>query len=93
MNIVLNIERLVLDGLDLPPQQGPLLQAAVEAELTRLLAAHGLSSSLYGGGAVPVIRGGHLDASKAGPTPHLGQQIAQAVFSGMGGTSNTKEGQ
>ena len=37
MNINLHIERLILDGLPITRQQGPHVQAAVEAELTRLL--------------------------------------------------------
>jgi hypothetical protein len=39
MNISVHIERLVLDGLFVSHGQRPLLQAAVEAELTRLLTA------------------------------------------------------
>jgi hypothetical protein len=46
MNINVNIERLVLEGVSVPPSQRPLLQAAVEAELAGLLTAEGLGSEL-----------------------------------------------
>jgi len=36
MNINLHIERLVLDGVDISPDQGDLLQASVINELTQL---------------------------------------------------------
>ena len=37
MNINLHIERLILDGLPIEPRQRAQVQAAVEAELARLL--------------------------------------------------------
>ena len=45
-NIHLHIERLVLDGLPIDRGQGPHVQAAVEAELTRLLTENGLDATL-----------------------------------------------
>ena len=51
MNINVAIERLVLDGIDVPYHQRSLLQAAVEGELARLLADGGLAPSLLAGGA------------------------------------------
>jgi hypothetical protein len=41
-NIQIYIDRLILDGISVPHSQRPLLQAAVEAELGRLLAEGGI---------------------------------------------------
>lgn len=79
MKINLHIERLVISGLPIARQQGPLIQEAVEAELARLLAQ---SNSLpeAGGGATPVVRGpGFHVGSKVRPE-HLGHQIAESVY-------------
>jgi hypothetical protein len=83
-NVDLRIEQLVLDGIDLPAHQSPLVQAAVEAELARLLAAEGLGAAWRAGGAVPRLSGGEIDLPADGDPSHLGQQIAQAVYGGLG---------
>ncbi len=84
MNINVNIERLVLEGVSVPPSQRPLLQAAVEAELGRLLTAEGLSAGLRSGGVVPRVLGGTIQLSPESNPTQLGQQIAQAVYGGIG---------
>lgn len=84
MNIRVHIERLVLDGLPVGRHQGPVIQAAVEAELTRLLGADGLAGSLISGGATPsVLAPGIRLAPESSPT-QLGQQIGRAVYGGIG---------
>jgi hypothetical protein len=83
MKIQLNIERLVLDGIDIPAGQRPLLQAAVEAELARLLSASGLNPSLISGGNLPRLRVQALNYSGNNPT-QLGRQIARSMYSGLG---------
>jgi len=83
-NVDLRIEQLVLDGIDLPAHGAPLVQAAVEAELARLLAADGLGTAWRAGGAVPRLSGGTIELSADGDPSHLGQQIAQAVYGGLG---------
>jgi hypothetical protein len=84
MNINLHIERLVLDGIPLGPGQGPLLQAAVEAELTRLLANRGLSDALQSGGALYNVRTTGIQLANDGNPARLGEQIAGAVYEGIG---------
>jgi hypothetical protein len=84
MNINVNIQRLVLEGVSVPPSQRPLLQAAVEAELARLLTAEGLGSGLRSGGAVPRVPAETIQLSSEGNPTQLGQQIAQAVYGGIG---------
>lgn len=83
MNINVHIERLILDGLPVARSQGPLIRAAVEAELARLLAADGLAAGLLAGGALPSVPASAIQlTSNTNPT-QLGQQIAQAVHGGL----------
>jgi len=85
MNINLHIERLVLDGVNIAPGQRPLVQAAVESELTRLLTAGGLSPDLTGGGALHRVSANaiQLNSSAGGPAD-LGRQIASSIYGGIG---------
>jgi hypothetical protein len=84
MNINLHIERLVLDGIPLGPGESPLLQAAVAAELTRLLATGGLSDALQSGGALYNIRTAGVQLADDRSAARLGEQIAGAVYGGIG---------
>lgn len=83
MKIQVNIERLVLDGIDIPASQRPLLQAAVETELTRLLSTGGLNPVLISGGSLPSLRVQALNYSGNNPA-QLGKQIARSMYSGLG---------
>jgi hypothetical protein len=85
MNIRLHIDRLVLDGLPIGAHDGRLVQAALEAELSRLLAA-GLAPDVFGQGfAVPGVRAEAVRLD-AGATPQgIGTQVAQAVHKGIEG--------
>ena len=84
MNINLHIERLVLDGLQLDHAQGKGVQAAVEAELTRLLTEQGLAAGLQGGGIVPVVPSAPVQFAQGSTPAGIGKQIAQSVYSGIG---------
>ena len=84
MNLTIHIERLILDGFTVPPEGQAHLQAAVEAELGRLLTAGGLAPPLRRGGAVASIAGGRLDPSADDPA-RLGRRIAQSVAGALGG--------
>jgi hypothetical protein len=84
MNINLHIERLVLDGLPIEARQSALVKEAVEAELTRLLQANGLSAGLQSGGAVPNLSAESIQLSTDKNPTRMGQQIAQAVYGGIG---------
>lgn len=84
MSVHLHIERLVLEGIDLGPTERPLLQAALEAELGRLLAQGGLGADLAGGGAVPSVRATGFEMGGDKDPTRLGQQIAGAVYGGIG---------
>lgn len=91
MNIELHIERIVLDGLQVAPRDRAHLQAAVEAELTRLLATGGLRSELLSGGAMRSLGAGEIHVTNNMGPLHLGNQIAQAVHGGVGAdTTNAR---
>lgn len=83
MNVELHIDRLVLEGIDLDPAQRPLLQAALEAELRRLIGEGGVGS-LAAGGAVPSVKAEGFQMSGDGNPAQLGRQIAGSVYGGMG---------
>ena len=84
MNINLHIDRLVLDGLPIDRQQGSLVKAAVEAELSRLLTANGLANGLMTGGAMPSAPAPGIQMSGDTSPTRLGQQIGRAVYGGIG---------
>jgi len=84
MNINLHIDRLVLDGLPIDHHQGPLIKAAVEAELSRLLTANGLANSLMTGGAMPSAPAPGIQVSRDSNPARLGQQIGRAIYGGIG---------
>ena len=62
------------------------MQAAVEAELTRLLTENGLGATTGAGGAVPSVRANAIQLTSGSSPAKLGTQIAQSVYSGIGNT-------
>jgi hypothetical protein len=84
MKIQLHIERLILDGLPIERRDGAIVQAAVEAELARLLTVEGPSNGLLSGGATPAARGGSIQLERKSNPAGLGTEIARAVFRGLG---------
>lgn len=84
MNINLHIERLVLEGLDVGPGQGVQVKAAVEAELTRMLADGGLSGALQSGGALTHVKSAGIQLANVSSPAGLGKQIAGSVYGGIG---------
>ncbi len=82
--IRLHVERLVLEDLDLRPGEAPRLRAALQAELTRLLAVGGLDPALMAGGAQPTRASAALD-TEVGATPDaLGADLARSIYAGLG---------
>ena len=78
MNITLHIERVVLDGITMAPRDRPLFQAALEAELGRLLGDTGLAPALQGGGSIASLPGGGVSSRTTGAD--LGRQVGRAVY-------------
>ncbi|MET0309935.1 MAG: hypothetical protein ABW023_14610 [Sphingomonas sp.] len=81
MIVNLHIDRLVLDGLPVGTHEGPLVQAAVEAELARLL-GNALPSDLLRAQNISQMRAEPIRANQGG-AEGLGSQIGQAVFGGI----------
>jgi hypothetical protein len=78
MTIRIHIEHLVLEGLPLGAHEGPQVQAAVEAELARLMGG----GAPPPGGATARVTALAISLANASPT-HLGQQIARSVHGGI----------
>jgi hypothetical protein len=77
MIVNLQIDRLVLDGLPVGSHQGPLIQAAVEAEVARLLKQGWMDQ------AVPPGRVGKAPIESGSGPESLGTTIGQAVFADL----------
>jgi hypothetical protein len=90
MNITVHIERLVLDETVVASGERGQLQAAVRAELLRLLTTGGLSPELAGGGALPSVPAKAIQLGNTGAFS-LGRQIAGSVYSGIGTSSREKK--
>jgi hypothetical protein len=86
MKINVHIERLVLDGLPVEKRQGPLVQAAVAAELGRLLGGSGIADGLRSGRAVARVGASDVRLAKGSRPRQIGREIAQAVHGGIGKT-------
>ncbi len=79
MNINLQINRLILEGIDLSPSQRALLQATVESELSRLLSVNGIPRHLEGGGNIPKLPTSINVKNNINPR-QMGQGIAQSIY-------------
>ena len=82
MNINIQIERLILEGVSLPRSQRIQLQAAVEAELSRLFLENGLPPSLKNGGTISKLPA-NINVTKTIDPTQMGQQIAQSIYGGL----------
>lgn len=82
-SVNLHIERLVLEGLPVGTHDGPLVQAAIEAELGRLLAAGNFASGGVRSSTVPMVRAEPMAVTATGGEA-LGTQIGQAIYGGIG---------
>jgi hypothetical protein len=81
MTIRIHIDRLVLEGLPLGHNEGPLVQAAVEAELARLMGGGAPPPS---GGATARVTAPSISLTSNNSPADLGQQIARSVHGGIG---------
>lgn len=84
MNLSVHIERLVLEGVALGPGQQHPLQAAIQAELTRLITTGGLAAELAAGLALPRVSAPALTLPADGDGAALGCKIAASVYGGIG---------
>jgi hypothetical protein len=84
MNVNLHVERLILDGMDIPSRQQPAFQEAVIMELTRLITEGSLQLRLEADSAIHEMPAGTVQLSNGNEPTELGQQIARAVYGGIG---------
>jgi hypothetical protein len=80
MKVNLHIERLVLDGLTLDGRDAALVQAALQAELTRLFVQNEAGATSLASAAVPNVRAAPMRMSGTETPPRLGTAIAQSVY-------------
>lgn len=83
MNINIDIEKLILQGVSISPSQGRKLQGAVEAELARLLRTEGIPDNWQAGGVVSHVPSGAIQVKPGSNPTQMAQQIAQTVYRGM----------
>jgi len=83
MPIHVHIDRLILNGLPLDAADGPAVQAAVEAELTRLLSVDSLAMKQHQRGALGVVRDSDTSFTHNDTPGSYGTQIGQAVHRGI----------
>jgi hypothetical protein len=80
MNVRLHIERLVIEGIDVPNRKA--LQAAVEGELGRLIGEGGLGAN--GLESERVVQAPMISVASNPHPANLGRAIAGAVYGGVG---------
>jgi 2-hydroxychromene-2-carboxylate isomerase len=80
MKTNVHIERLILEGLPVSIHEGPRVQAAMTAELARLIGAHGISDDLRHGAAVPAVRARGMRTAVRTTSRQLGTEIARMVY-------------
>jgi hypothetical protein len=85
MTINVLIERLVLDGLPVAPQQGRIVADALQAELTRLLTDRPIGAQLVADGSLASSEPAVIQVPTCLEATGLGEQIATGVYSNLGG--------
>jgi hypothetical protein len=83
VNIQVDIERLVLDGINLSYRERQQLGAGLESELRRLLAQDGPGAKLLAGSALRSVPAGAIEWTPGGDPTALGKQIAHSVYEGL----------
>jgi hypothetical protein len=80
-----HIEHLVLDGFALSSTDGRRLKAALQRELSSLLAAGNATDRWRASVAVPSAPAGAFDPATGATPSQLGTQIARSVHRAIGG--------
>ena len=83
MEVLVHIDRLIVDGPALGRAERDRLAEALSAELGRLITEDGLPPGLDGGLAVPSAAGGVASGSASDPDAY-GRALAGAVYAGLG---------
>jgi len=90
VTIRIHIDRLVLDGFSLQPDERSHVQAALEAELARLARTGDAqrsfgtkANSSHQGKALAFVEGGPFSPRQNEPPRQLGKHIARSVWGGI----------
>jgi hypothetical protein len=81
-NIEVYIDQLVLHGFS--PHQHHDIAAALEAELTRLIAERGIPHGLQSKGNIPVMNAANFSINKNSKGKSIGNKIAGSVYKSLG---------
>jgi hypothetical protein len=84
MRLHLHIERLVLDGVNVPFASRGAMRAAVEQELARLAGTGAIAPEIAAGVAVPSVRAPQISIERTPAPAPLGRAIAGAVWAAVG---------
>lgn len=84
MTIRVHIDRLVLDGLPLDRRDAAAVQAAVVAELSRLIESSEFPAGLRTGGAVDRLSGGNIAVEARSRPDGIGSEIAGSIHRSIG---------
>lgn len=81
MKVVIQIDRLVLDGIPANAAERARIRASVEGELARLIGEQGLG--IRSGGAVPAAQAPAIAYRRESPRA-TGEKIARSVYASLG---------
>ncbi len=81
-DIALHIEQITMEGLQLHDRHQ--FGDAVQTELARLLAEHGMPSNLNGPVELGRVAAGSIPTTAAPRPATIGRQLAEAVYRGIG---------
>ncbi|MDJ0717753.1 MAG: hypothetical protein QNJ54_26615 [Prochloraceae cyanobacterium] len=81
-NINFQIDEIILEGVSLSHSQRSRLQAALEAELSRLVSDNGLPPQLQQGGTIAKLLLTPKITKEMNPT-QMGQEIARSIYVGL----------
>jgi hypothetical protein len=84
MKITVEIERLILEGVPVGTRDAARIKAAVEGELTRMLASGALGREVRVSGAVARVAGEKMTLKKEAPG-RIGERIARSIYGGITG--------
>ena len=83
MNVRVHIDRLVLDGIDLPHGTRRAFRASLERVLAERILAGGISPELAAGIAVPSVAVPSIELTA--DAPKLGAAVGHSIAAGIGG--------
>jgi len=87
MRIVVNIERVVLEGLPVTAAEAARIRVAAEGELQRLFAVGEVPARLRSSWATPGLAAPALTIASGAAPEAIGMQIARCVHAGLGDVS------